>query len=99
MEQEKKTRVTFYLKKEIKCPICDEIFLREELLTGRGRLIAGGLTQELRRLYEPSKLYGKVNPLLYPVTCCPKCFYSAYHDDFSKLKSAGIEKAKAGIEY
>lgn len=96
--QEKKPRVTFYLKKPIICPICSEEFKREEMLTGRGRLITKGITNELRRIYEPSKTYGKVNPLLYPVTVCPKCYYAVFHDDFNKIKPQYYEKAKSGAE-
>ncbi len=93
-KEEKKKRITFYLKNEITCPVCEKTFKREELLSGGGRLLAGGITPELRRLYEPSKIYGKVNPLLYPVTVCHDCYYSAFHEDFNRLKSKGIEKAK-----
>ncbi len=95
---DKKPKVTFLLKNDITCPICDESFKREEILTGRGRLIAGNITQELRRLYEPSKVFGKVNPLIYPVTVCPKCFYSAYNEDFTRIKDAGVEKGKTDME-
>ena len=35
------------------------------MMTGSGRLNAGELTEELRRLYIPSKKYGEVNPLIY----------------------------------
>ncbi|MBU1076247.1 MAG: DUF2225 domain-containing protein [Spirochaetes bacterium] len=98
MEDDKKNKVTFILKNDISCPVCGTDFKREELLTGRGRLIAGNITGELRRLYEPSKVYGKVNPLLYPVTVCPNCFFSAFHEDFSKLKVDGVEKAKVSTE-
>jgi len=93
-KEQKKKRITFFLKDEVVCPVCDTHFKREELLSGGGRLIAGGITKELRRLYEPSKVYGKVNPLLYPVTVCPKCFLSAFHEDWKKLKPKGIEKLK-----
>jgi hypothetical protein len=56
--------------------------------TGRGRLIAGALTHELRRQYEPSQKYGRVYPLIYPVTVCPDCFYAAYHPDFLEVPDA-----------
>ena len=94
-KEEKKKHITFYLKNDIKCPICGTDFKREEMLSGGGRLIAGGITQELRRLYEPSKAFGKVNPVLYPVTVCPECYFSSLHEDFKKLKPKGIEKAKS----
>lgn len=95
LENQKKPKVTFYLKNPIICPVCGTEFKREEMFTGGGRLIAKGVTNELRRLYEPSKVYGKVNPLLYPVTVCPKCYYAVFHDDFNKLKPQNIQNVKA----
>ena len=74
--------VTYFSRTQTRCPICDTAFAREEMRTGRGRLIAGSLTDELRRNYEPSRKFGKVNPLLYPVTVCPSCYYGAYERDF-----------------
>ncbi|MFO8064554.1 MAG: DUF2225 domain-containing protein [Spirochaetota bacterium] len=77
--------LTFFSKKPIVCPVCETTFYREELRTGRGRLIAGALTHELRREYEPSQKYGRVYPLLYPVTVCPNCYYAAYQQDFLEV--------------
>ena len=48
-------------------------------------MIAGKLTAELRRLYEPSKKFGEIHPLIYPVTVCPRCYYAAWKEDFSKI--------------
>lgn len=79
---EGESKITFWSKNEIICPICEHGFKREELLTGRGRLIAGELTGELRRLYEPSHKYGDVCPLVYPITVCPTCLYAAFSQDF-----------------
>ncbi len=98
MPEEKKKRVTFFTKNEIECPVCGARFRREELLTGGGRLIAGPVTMELRRVYEPSKQYGVVNPLLYPVTVCPDCYFAALKDDFNKIKPEGRSKAKTTAE-
>ncbi len=95
VEEKKKRKITFFLKDDIKCPVCDTKFKREELFSGRGRLIAGGLTQELRRIYEPSKVYGKINPLIYPITVCPECYLAAMPEDFTRLKAKGVEKAKS----
>ena len=92
--EEKSIKVTFYLKNDIECPICRTLVKREELLTGRGRLIASHVSKELRRIYEPSKVYGKINPLIYPITVCPQCYYAVLNDDFTKIKPDGIEKAK-----
>jgi uncharacterized protein len=76
--------ISFFSKQTIKCPICEAEFHREDIRTGRGRLIAGDLTDELRRYYEPSQKYGEVNPLLYPVTVCPDCYFAAFPNDFSE---------------
>lgn len=93
-EESTNVKTTFFLKTDLECPICQTVFKREELLTGRGRLIAQSISDELRRIYEPSKVYGKVNPLIYPVTVCPQCLYACYHEDFIKLKPDGIQKGK-----
>lgn len=84
-KNEKMSPLTFYSKEQIICPICDMHFKREELKSGGGRLIAGDLTDELRRLYEPSAKYGEVHPLVYAITVCPKCNYAAFPQDFSVL--------------
>ena len=76
------SRITFWSKNEIVCPVCGTKFKKEELLTGRGRLIAGELTGELRRKYEPSQKFGDVCPLVYTITVCPECFYAAFSQDF-----------------
>ena len=75
--------VTYFSKEELTCPICDSHFNGEEMRMGGGRLSAGELTDELRRRYQPTQKYGKVNPLLYPITVCPNCLYAA--DDFDYL--------------
>src|SRR6056297_877053 len=77
--------LTFFSKKPITCPVCDEQIFREEMRTGRGRQIAGNLTRELRRNYEESQQYGEVFPLIYPVTVCPNCHYATFDDDFLQL--------------
>lgn len=78
-------KLTYFSKNEIQCPTCETSFYREDLLTGRGRLIAGNLTEELRRLYDPSDKFGAVNPLIYPVTVCPACYFAAFPGDFLSL--------------
>lgn len=87
---DKKSRLTFFSKKSVTCPVCDTEFFREDLLSGRGRLIAGPLTMELRRIYEPSKKYGAVYPLIYPMTVCPSCLYSAFPDDFLRPPDSAL---------
>ncbi|MDR2602030.1 MAG: DUF2225 domain-containing protein [Spirochaetaceae bacterium] len=78
-------KVSFFSKEEISCPVCTEKFRREELLTGGGRQIAGGLTDDLHRLYETSSKYGDSYPLIYQVTVCPKCWFAAMAEDFLQL--------------
>lgn len=86
VESEGKTAsISFFQRNPIRCPVCDASLYREELLTGRGRLIAGNLTIELRRLYEESKKFGEVSPLIYPVTVCPDCYFALWKEDFLRL--------------
>jgi len=90
-------KISFFSKDEIECPVCQEKFQRESLLTGRGRLNAGELTDELRRIYIPTEKYGKVNPLLYPITTCPQCFYSTYPQDFMSVPEKALDPLKQDI--
>ncbi len=92
---EGESKITFWSKKDVECPVCGSSFKKEELLTGRGRLIAGELTDELRRLYEPSQKYGDVCPLNYPVTVCPSCLYAAYGQDFDHVPESAAEILKS----
>lgn len=77
--------VSYRIKDAEHCPVCNFEFHREQLHSGGGRLIAGKLTEELRRLYEISKKFGRVYPLAYAVVTCPQCLYSGFQIDFSKL--------------
>lgn len=78
----KDVKISFQSKEEYTCPICGKIFTREELFSGSGRLIAGIITDELHRLYEPSVKYGEVFPLVYQATVCPECWFAAMDKDF-----------------
>ncbi len=91
-------KLTFFEKKQTICPVCDTKFFREDLLSGGGRLIAGELSPELRRIYEPSKKYGEVSPLLYPVTVCPVCYFSTFHADFSVIPEKNLKKAEVNAD-
>jgi len=91
-------RITYRAKKEIVCPVCDNRFSREELLIGGGRMNAGELTDELHRVYLPTKKYGDVHPLIYPVTVCPRCWYAAYPRHFEELESQGFEKIRGDVQ-
>jgi uncharacterized protein (DUF2225 family) len=84
-DEDKEIKVSFISKKDYTCPACGEVFHKEELLTGGGRMIAGALTMELHRLYEPSAKYGEVYPLIYNAVVCPKCWFASMEADFSQL--------------
>jgi uncharacterized protein (DUF2225 family) len=95
---DKELKVSFLSKKEYVCPACDASFHKEELLTGGGRLIAGILTDELHRLYEPSAKYGEVFPLVYQATVCPECWFASMDADFSLLPPANRNQVKGDRE-
>ncbi|HOF85780.1 MAG TPA: DUF2225 domain-containing protein [Treponemataceae bacterium] len=91
-KEDKKGSITFYSRDQIECPICGAKFKREELMSGGGRMIAGKLTDELHRLYEPSAKYGEIHPLIYTMTVCPKCHYSAFPQDFNILDKESLNR-------
>lgn len=77
-------KISFRAKNAAPCGVCGHNNFKEEMLTGSGRLIAGKLTEELRRLYEPTKKYGLVDPHIFHIQVCPACLYSSFPADFSK---------------
>jgi len=93
-EEDKELKLTYLSKKEYTCPACGAIFRKEELFSGGGRLIAGKLTEELHRLYDPSKKYGVIFPLVYESIVCPECWFSSMEADFMALPKENARKAK-----
>jgi uncharacterized protein (DUF2225 family) len=91
-------KLTFFEKKQTVCPVCGAKFYREDLFSGGGRLIAGDLSAELRRLYEPSKKYGEVHPLIYPVVVCPTCYFSSLPMDFAAIPDSHRKKAEVNAD-
>jgi len=89
-------KISFQSKEEYTCPVCDASFHREEL--HGGRIIAGKITDELHRLYEPSAKYGTVYPLAYQATVCPKCWFASMDKDFQSFPKQFKEKAKTDRE-
>ena len=85
-KNEKKPVVTYWAKEMIKCPVCRKQFKQEVMHNGGGRMIAGNLTEELRRNFEPSKKYGVVYPVIYGVGVCPNCQCALLWRDFSDIK-------------
>jgi uncharacterized protein (DUF2225 family) len=91
-------KTTFFSKNPVACPVCDTSFYREDLLSGGGRLIAGELTEELHRTYEPSKKFGELFPLVYAVMVCPSCLYAVYPQDFDEVKEEQAEVLREHTE-
>jgi uncharacterized protein (DUF2225 family) len=90
-------KLTFLTKQELECPVCENTFQKEELLSGGGRMNAGDLTKELHRIYIPTNKFGAVYPLLYPIVVCPSCYYSAFPTDFANVSGERIPQLKQGI--
>lgn len=86
----KKLSVSFYSKQKVHCPVCHKDFAKEELLTGGGRMIAGQLTDELRRNFEPSAKYGVIYPMIYSVGACPTCHVAFLWNDFPLLQDETV---------
>jgi len=97
-DEDKELKVTFQSKKEYTCPACGAEFRKEELFSGGGRLIAGKLTEELHRLYEPSGKYGIIFPLVYEAIVCPECWFSSMEADFPLLPKDKIETVRKDVE-
>jgi uncharacterized protein (DUF2225 family) len=89
-DDDKKLALSYYTKDKIVCPVCKKDFKREEMLSGGGRIIAGPLTDELRRTYEPSAKYGKVYPTIYSVGACPVCHVSMFWNDFKLVSEKDV---------
>jgi hypothetical protein len=85
-------KVSFRQKTPSKCPICAFEHNKEDMLTGGGRLIAGKLTDELRRSYDKNEKWGKVYPMAYVLQVCPNCLYTAYPRDFAEITPEELEK-------
>jgi uncharacterized protein len=91
----KKIAISYWSKNKCACPVCGKSFEREEMLSGNGRMIAGDLTDELHRIYEPSSKFGKIYPLIYSVGACPNCNAAFFWEDFGELNdSVSIRKIR-----
>jgi uncharacterized protein (DUF2225 family) len=93
-EDDPAKKITFFSKNSSTCPVCLTKFHREEMHTGGGRLSAGKLKDDLRRMYEPSKKYGELTPLIYVIMTCPSCYFSTLPEDFNQVS----DEAKKNLE-
>lgn len=84
-DEKKKPTISYWSKNKCHCPVCKKDFPREEMLSGNGRMNAGKLTDELHRLYIPSKRYGKINPIIYAIGACPNCHAAFLWNDFKDI--------------
>ncbi|MFB5652167.1 DUF2225 domain-containing protein [Leptospira wolffii] len=91
-------KISFRNKEDTVCPICSEVHQRESMFQGGGRLIAGKLTQELRRLYEKNKKFGRVSPNDYVLSVCPRCLYTSFSKDWSTLDADELAKLRESAE-
>lgn len=90
---EKKPGISYWSKEKCTCPVCKKAFEREIMRSGNGRMIAGGLTEELHRIFEPSAKYGRVYPLIYEIGTCPNCYTALLWNDFKeKISQADLDK-------
>ncbi len=87
----KKPVISYWAKDKCTCPICKKAFDHEIMMSGQGRMIAGSLTDELHRNFEPSKKYGLVYPLIYEVGACPNCYSAFFWGDFKEFKNREAE--------
>ena len=87
-------KASFRAKENTACPICEEIHQKENMFQGGGRLIAGRLTQDLRRLYEKNKKFGRINPNDYVLAVCPKCLYASFPKDWNTIPPQDIDRIK-----
>lgn len=83
-ETKKQVGISYWSKDKLKCPVCKKEFQREIMRSGNGRMIAGSLTDELHRNYEPSSKYGQVYPLIYEIGACPNCYTALFWNDFKE---------------
>src|SRR5574344_1819689 len=89
----KKPAISYWSKEKCICPVCKKSFEKEVMLSGNGRMIAGGLSDDLHRTFEPSVRFGRIYPLIYEIGACPNCYTALLWNDFKELKNKdAIEK-------
>ncbi len=84
-------KITYRAKQSTECPLCRQEFHREDMLTGGGRMNAGELTDELHRKYLPTQKYGRIFPLIYTISVCPRCWFAAFPRHFTSMEDEVLE--------
>ena len=82
----KKAAISYWSKEKCTCPVCKKQFEKEVMLSGNGRMIAGGLSDDLHRTFEPSARFGRIYPLIYEIGACPNCYTAFLWSDFKDMK-------------
>ncbi|NIZ46691.1 DUF2225 domain-containing protein [Entomospira nematocerorum] len=80
-------KISYFVKNPLTCPVCSASVVKEELLSGSGRLVAGDLTDELHRKYEKTKKFGAIYPLIYTLPHCPECYFTAFPSEWNGFKA------------
>ncbi len=88
--EKKKPVISYWSKDKMSCPVCKKSFEREVMMSGNGRMIAGGLTDELHRIFEPSARFGRIYPLIYEIGACPYCYTALLWSDFKELRNKEV---------
>lgn len=83
----KKLAISYWSKDKCKCPVCKRAFEKEVMLSGNGRMIAGELSDDLHRTFEPSARFGRIHPLIYEIGACPNCYTAFLWSDFKDIKN------------
>ncbi|HPG30430.1 MAG TPA: DUF2225 domain-containing protein [bacterium] len=73
-----------FKKESRKCPVCENQFKEEFMLTGSMRQVSINMNEELRTFYKDYQGI-PVAPFVYEVITCPKCYYSSLISDFNSL--------------
>lgn len=84
--EKKKAAISYWSKEKCTCPVCKRQFDKEVMLSGNGRMIAGGLSDDLHRTFEPSVRFGRIYPLIYEIGACPNCYSAFLWSDFKEMK-------------
>ena len=87
---DKKPSLSYWSKDKVICPVCNKSFEKEVMRSGNGRMIAGGLTDDLHRIFEPSAKFGRVYPLIYEIGACPHCYTALLWNDYKELKNREV---------
>ncbi|MDE5898474.1 MAG: DUF2225 domain-containing protein [Treponemataceae bacterium] len=85
--EKKAPSISYWSKDKCLCPVCRKHFDREMMMAGNGRMIAGELSDDLHRTFEPSARFGRIYPLIYEIGACPNCYTALLWGDFKELKN------------